>query len=201
MPPRLMSKPALAFAAPAVTSVIDQPAPRRPHRANPAILAGLMVNEWLRRLKNLRGEPFPERTVILLPRCSRIAPLNSERVDNTGSEQPQYLEKLVDRRSFVVSLFGGLAVAGLGGASIAQAATPKSDPAPAAPAAGAINTATKAGLDQADADFNQVVIRERVVRRRGPYERGPYRRRPVVVRRRVVVRRPRRVIRRRVIVR
>jgi hypothetical protein len=39
-----------------------------------------------------------------------------------------------------------------------------------------------AGLDKADADFNQVVVRERVVRRRGPY------RRPVVVRRRVIVR-------------
>ena len=70
-------------------------------------------------------------------------------------------------------------------------------PLPPCPQPAAIDPATKAGLDQADADFNQVVVRERVVVRRRP---RPYRR-PVVVRR-TVIRRPRRVVvRRRVIVR
>ena len=61
-----------------------------------------------------------------------------------------------------------------------------------------LDAATKAALDKTDADFSQVVVRERVVRRP---------RRPVVVRERVIVRRrPRRyrrpvVVRRRVIVR
>lgn len=101
----------------------------------------------------------------------------------------------MDRRSFVLSIFGGVAAAGLGGAAIAQAATRSLDIAPA-PVAGGLDTATKAALDKTDADFSQVVVRERVVVRR------PRRyRRPVVVRR-TVVRRPRRVVvRRRVIVR
>ncbi len=102
----------------------------------------------------------------------------------------------MNRRSFVLSLFGGLAAASLGGAAIAQAATEQ----PAAmPTSGEIDAATKAGLDQADAAFSQVVERRTVVRRRGPYGR------PVVVRRTTVVRRPVRrrpvVVRRRVIVR
>ena len=93
-----------------------------------------------------------------------------------------------------MSLFGGLAAAGLGGAAFAQPAKPHSGSAPAAPSPDEIDPAMKAGLDRADADFNQVVIRERVVRR-------PYRR-PRVVRRRVIVRRPvRRPMRRRTIVR
>lgn len=101
----------------------------------------------------------------------------------------------MDRRSFVLSIFGGVAAAGLGGTAIAQAATRSLDIAPA-PAAVGLDAATKAALDKTDADFSQVVVRERVVVRR------PRRyRRPVVVRR-TVVRRPRRVVvRRRVIVR
>jgi hypothetical protein len=110
--------------------------------------------------------------------------------------KPQLLEEDVDRRSFVMSLFGGLAAASLGGAAVAQAASRKPDLAAALPAADQIDAATKAALDQADADFNQVSVRI------GP---RPRRRRPVVVRRRVIVRRPirrrRRVITRRVIVR
>lgn len=94
-----------------------------------------------------------------------------------------------------MSLFGGLAAASLGGVALSQAAEPR-----VATRAGDLDAATKAGLDKADADFSQVVVRERVVVRRRP---RPYRR-PVVVRRRVVVRRPYRrpvVVRRRVIVR
>lgn len=108
----------------------------------------------------------------------------------------------MNRRSFVMSIFGGLAAASLGGMTLAQAASAKSDLAPAMPGPGEIDALAKSGLDKADADFNQVVVRERVVVRRP----RPYRR-PVVVRRRVVVRRPvvvrRRpvVVRRRVIVR
>lgn len=116
----------------------------------------------------------------------------------------------MDRRAFVLSLFGGLAAAGFGG--IAQAASPAPAPGPEE-----LAPALKAGLDEADADFNQVVVRRTTVVRRPvrPYRRPvvvrrtvvvrrpvrPYRR-PVVVRRTVVVRRPRRVVvRRRVIYR
>jgi hypothetical protein len=93
-----------------------------------------------------------------------------------------------------MSLFGGLAAASVSGAAFAAARKP--DLAPAIPAGDQIDAATRAALDEADADFNQVSVRI------GP---RPRRRRPVVVRRRVIVRRPpprrRRVITRRVIVR
>ncbi len=102
----------------------------------------------------------------------------------------------MNRRSFVMSLFGGVAAAGVAGTAFAKSASTGAAIAPALPATGEIDAALKAGLDQTDANFNQVVIRERVVRRR-----GPYRRRRVVVRR-TIVRRPRRtIVRRRVIVR
>ncbi len=91
-----------------------------------------------------------------------------------------------------MSLFGGLAAASLGGTAIAQAASPKTVPTPELPEA-QLDAVTKAALDKTDAEFSQVVIRERVVRR-------PYRR-PVVVRRTVVVRRPRPYYRRPVVVR
>lgn len=95
-----------------------------------------------------------------------------------------------------MSLFGGLAAASLGGTAIAQAASRRPDLAAALPAGDQIDAAMKAGLDAADADFNQVSVRI------GPQPRRRFRRRPVVVRERVIVRRrPRRVIRRRVIVR
>ena len=109
----------------------------------------------------------------------------------------------MNRRSFVISLFGGLAATGLGGAAFARDALAA---APLDTANGELAPATKAALDQADAEFNQVVIRERVVRR--PRRRRPVvtrrvivRRRGPVVTRRVIVRRPRRIVRRRVIVR
>lgn len=94
----------------------------------------------------------------------------------------------MNRRSFVMSLFGGVAAASVAGAAFAQSAG-KAALAPT----GEIDDALKAALDQTDADFNQVSVRI------GPRRR----RRPVVVRRRVIVRRPRRrrVITRRVIVR
>lgn len=103
-----------------------------------------------------------------------------------------------------MSLFGGLAAAGLGGLGIAQAATAVST-APPLPSSEDLAPALKAGLDKADADFSQVVVRRTVVRRpRRVVHRTVVRRpgRPVVVRRTVVVRRPRRVVvRRRVIYR
>lgn len=103
----------------------------------------------------------------------------------------------MNRRSFVLSLFGGLAAAGLGGAAIAEAATTAPIPAPAQPEAGAVDAATKAALDKADAEFSQVVVRRTTVVRRRPH---PVYRRPVVVRRTTVVRR-RPVYRRPVVVR
>lgn len=92
----------------------------------------------------------------------------------------------MDRRSFVLSIFGGLATAGLSGTAMAQAAMDKTTPTPEMLPANELNAATKAALDRADADFNQVVVRERTVVRRP----RPAYRRPVVVRERVVVRRP-----------
>jgi hypothetical protein len=105
----------------------------------------------------------------------------------------------------MLSLFGGLTAASVGGMGLAQAA----GPAPAAPALSGsedLAPALKAGLDKADADFSQVVVRRTtVVRRpRRVVHRTVVRRpgRPVVVRRTVVARRPRRVVvRRRVIYR
>lgn len=98
----------------------------------------------------------------------------------------------------MLSLFGGLAAASVGGMGIAQAATA----APAAPLPNPeeLAPALKAGLDKADADFSQTVVRRTTVVRRPAY------RRPVVVRRTVVVRHPRPyrrpvVVRRRVIYR
>lgn len=82
----------------------------------------------------------------------------------------------------MLSLFGGLAAASVGGASLAQAASTTVDPMPVAPD-GEIDAALKAQLDKTDADFTQV--RRRTVVRRNRYGR------PVAVNRRVVVRRDR----------
>ncbi|WP_293796807.1 hypothetical protein [uncultured Bosea sp.] len=94
----------------------------------------------------------------------------------------------MDRRSFITSLFGGLAIASIGGAALAgtdlaKAAAPAPQPLPPADPQ-ALDAKTARKLDEADAEFTQVVRRERVYRhnRRG---------RPVVVDRRVVVRRDR----------
>lgn len=99
----------------------------------------------------------------------------------------------------MLSLFGGLAAASVGGMGIAQAATAAPATAPQLPSE-ELAPALKSGLDKADADFSQTVVRRTTVVRRPAY------RRPVVVRRTVVVRRPRPyrrpvVVRRRVIYR
>lgn len=87
-----------------------------------------------------------------------------------------------------MSLFGGLAAASLGGVALSHAgerlpARTPSSPTPAA-APGEIDAAMKAGLDQTDAEFTQVVRRSTTIRRN---RRG----RPVVVNRRVVITRDR----------
>lgn len=102
----------------------------------------------------------------------------------------------MDRRSFVLSLFGGLAAAAIGGASLAQAAVPAAtspvpNPEDLAPE-------LKAGLDKTEADFSQAVVRRTTVVRRPVGYRRPVvvrrttvvHRRPTVVRRTTVVRRP-----------
>ncbi len=99
----------------------------------------------------------------------------------------------------MLSLFGGLAAASVAGMGIAQAATVAPAAAPL-PNPEELAPALKAGLDKADADFSQTVVRRTTVVRRPAY------RRPVVVRRTVVVRHPRPyrrpvVVRRRVIYR
>jgi hypothetical protein len=131
----------------------------------------------------MAGEPKPEWAVIELPRCGRILPRNCPGATKLVLQTPTILEDDLNRRSFVMSLFGGLAAASLGGTAIAQAATVKPSLAPALPE-GALDTATKTALDQADADFNQVVVRRTTVVRRPAYGR------PVAVRRTTVVRRP-----------
>lgn len=167
---------------------------------NPAILAGLMVNEWLRSSKNPTREPFPEQAVIEWPLYRRMGPVPG-RVGIIGSKNRKYWRMTLDRRSFVMSIFGGMAAASLGGIALSQAAEPQG-PAQLPVKPGDIDPATKAGLDKADADFNQVVVRERVIRRRGPYGRPVVRERVIVRRRpRPYYRRRGPVVRRRVIIR
>jgi hypothetical protein len=98
----------------------------------------------------------------------------------------------------MLSLFGGLAAASVGGMGIAQAATAAPAAAPL-PSSEDLAPELKAGLDKADAEFSQTVVRRTtvvrpayrrpVVVRRTTVVRPAYRR-PVVVRRTTVVRRP-----------
>ena len=88
-----------------------------------------------------------------------------------------------------MSLFGGLAAASLGGTAFAQAASPKPEATPATPAPAEIDAATKAGLDEAEAEFTQ---HHRHHRRPPHHYRHPHRRPPV---HRPIHRRPRRVVR------
>lgn len=91
----------------------------------------------------------------------------------------------MDRRSFVLSLFGGLAAASVGGATLAQAASPKRDAVPAAPT-GKVDAALKTQLDELDTEFTQYHGHRR--------HRPPvHRRRPPVVHR--PIHRGRRVVR------
>jgi hypothetical protein len=97
----------------------------------------------------------------------------------------------VDRRSFIMTLIGGVAAASLGGAAVAEAAQPKPAPMPE-PAAGGDQLAadTVDALDKTEAEFSQYYY----------YRRRPrYYRRPVVVYRRRprYYARPRYVVRRR----
>lgn len=87
----------------------------------------------------------------------------------------------MNRRSFLTSLFGGLAVAGIGGTAMAKGLV-ESTPAPVEPATGELDPALKAGLDETDAAFTQY-------RHRRP---RPHHRRPPPP---VHHRRPRRVVR------
>lgn len=92
----------------------------------------------------------------------------------------QVLEDIVDRRSFIMTLIGGMAAASLGGIAVAQAAQPALVPAPAPePAKGddQIAADAKEALDETQAEFSQYYY----YRRRPRYYRRPvvvYRRRP-----------------------
>ncbi len=88
----------------------------------------------------------------------------------------------MDRRSFITSLFGGIAVAGIGGTAMAKSLNEVATK-PAGPVAHDIDPALKAGLDQTDAEFSQY--------HRRPYPRHHRRPPPPPVHHR----RPRRVVR------
>jgi hypothetical protein len=64
------------------------------------------------------------------------------------------LEVILNRRSFLTSLVGGIAFAGIGGAAMAKSLV-EAAPMPAEPKAGEIDPALKAGLDETDAEFTQ----------------------------------------------
>lgn len=94
----------------------------------------------------------------------------------------------MDRRSFVMALFGGLAAASVGGIAASEAAQPKLVPTPGPDKAPEeIDPEAKAALDKTDADFSQYYYYRRPVYRRRVYYRPVYRR-PVYY-----YRRPRRV--------
>ena len=86
------------------------------------------------------------------------------------------LEVVVDRRSFLMTLVGGLAAAGMGGIAAAEAAQPKvappapaPQPEPAQPKGDETVTAEmKKALDKTDAEFSQYYYyrRPRYYRRR-----------------------------------
>lgn len=101
-----------------------------------------------------------------------------------------FLEAILDRRSFVMSLFGGIAAAGLGGVGMAQARQTKpaahekpSVPAEA-PASQDIDETMRAGLDATDAEFAQHPHRPHRPHRHMHY------RHPQLVHRRPIKRRP-----------
>lgn len=97
----------------------------------------------------------------------------------------------MERRTFLMGLFGGLAAAAIG-PSLAEAATEATPNLPVAQMPETIEVAAddKKTLDEADKEFSQYYYRRRVVRRRVYYRRPVrrvYYRRPV---RRVYYRRP-----------
>ncbi len=102
----------------------------------------------------------------------------------------------MERRTFLLGLFGGLAAVTIA-PGISEAASDKIPLAPAQPLPEVVEVAAenKAALDEADKEFSQYYYRRRVYRRRVYYRRPirrVYYRRPV---RRVYYRRPVRVIR------
>lgn len=96
----------------------------------------------------------------------------------------------MNRRSFLTSLFGGLAVAGIGGTAMAKSMI-EAAAAPAEAAAGELDANLKAGLDQADTEFTQY-HRGHPSHYRGHPSRYRHHRRPPPP---PVHRRPRRVVR------
>jgi hypothetical protein len=114
------------------------------------------------------------------------------------------LEDRMERRIFLLALFGGLAAAA-GAPSLAEAAQPTPSPVPKPadlPEAVEVAVDDKAALEAADKEFSQYYYyRRRPVRRRVVYYRRPVRRvvyrRPVrrVYYRRAYYRRPIRVLR------
>jgi hypothetical protein len=114
------------------------------------------------------------------------------------------LEDRMERRTFLLALFGGLAAAAVA-PGLAEAAQPTPTPVPTPadlPEAVEVAVDDKAALDAADKEFSQYYYyRRRPVRRRVVYYRRPVRRvvyrRPVrrVYYRRTYYRRPVRVLR------
>ena len=91
----------------------------------------------------------------------------------------------MDRRSFVMALFGGLAAASVGGIAASQAAQPKLAPL-SAKKPEELPEELKEGLDKTDADFSQYYYyrRPRYVRRYYYHPRYYYRPRRYYYRRR-----------------
>jgi hypothetical protein len=79
----------------------------------------------------------------------------------------------MDRRAFITALIGGMAVAGLGGMAVAEAATPRPSPLPdAADGDRAVSPETQEALDRNEAGYSQYYRRRRYYRRyRRPYRR------------------------------
>lgn len=77
----------------------------------------------------------------------------------------------MDRRSFILSLVGGMAAASVGGIAMAQAAQtrPTAEPLQAEPAAASVDAKA---LDETDAEFSQYYRRRRMMRRRRPMRRA-----------------------------
>ncbi len=87
----------------------------------------------------------------------------------------------MDRRSFVMALFGGLAAAGVGGIAASEAAQPKLTPVPTPDPAKApeeLSAEAKDGLDKADTEFSQYYYYRRPRYRRYYYRRPRYYYRP-----------------------
>jgi hypothetical protein len=108
-------------------------------------------------------------------------------VNSKGGVEP--LEDRMERRTFLLALFGGLAAAAIA-PGLAEAAQPTPSPVPTPadlPEAVEVAVDDKAALDAADKEFSQYYYYRRRPVRRPVRRRVVYYRRPV---RRVVYRRP-----------